>query len=134
MTDYCDAWSIADRGARDHLLARVWAVDGVYSDADTAPVKGRAALGDVIAKFQRQYPGTHFQCSAPQMHHRAMRVTWILLRRDGTQVTHGVDIYDMARDGRIQRIVGFLGDPPLVTQIVPANASAPNGAAQLVGT
>lgn len=133
VTGYCDAWSVADRGARDRLLARVWAADGVYSDADTAPVRGRAALSDVIAKFQREYPGTHFQCSAPQIHHRAMRVTWILLQRDGTEVTHGVDIYDMAPAGRIQRIVGFFGDSP---SVAPSKASAaePGGAAQLVGT
>ncbi len=133
ITDYCAAWSVADPVARDRLLARVWAADGVYSDADTAPAKGRAALSDVIAKFQREYPGTHFQCSAPQMHHRAMRVTWILLQRDGTEVTHGVDIYDMAPDGRIQRIVGFFGDSP---SVAPSKASAaePGGATRLVGT
>ena len=112
VADYCAAWSISDRGARDRLLARVWAPDGVYSDPEPTLAKGRAALSDVIATFQRQYPGTHFECSAPQTHHRAMRVTWILLKPDGSQVTHGVDIYDMARDGRIQRIVGFFGDPP----------------------
>jgi hypothetical protein len=115
VTNYCAAWSVADRAARDRLLARVWAADGVYSDPEPTLAKGRAGLSNTIADFQRHYPGAHFRCSAPQMHHRAMRVTWILLRPDGTQVTHGVDIYDMARDGRIQRIVGFFGDPPAVT-------------------
>jgi hypothetical protein len=124
VSDYCAAWSVADRGARDRLLARVWAADGVYSDPEPTLAKGRAALSDVIANFQRHYPGAHFRCSAPQMHHRAMRVTWILLRPDGSQVTHGVDIYDMARDGRIQRIVGFFGEPPSVTPLLPAKASA----------
>jgi hypothetical protein len=122
VTDYCAAWSVADRGVRDRLLARVWAADGVYSDPTPTLAKGRAALSEVIADFQRQNPGAHFRCSAPQMHHRAMRVTWILLGPDGSQVTHGVDIYDMARDGRIQRIVGFFGEPP--TSIVPAKPSA----------
>ena len=28
VTDYCAAWSVADRGVRDRLLARVWAADG----------------------------------------------------------------------------------------------------------
>jgi hypothetical protein len=135
VTDYCAAWSVADRGARDRLLARVWAADGVYSDPEPTLANGRAALSNVIAKFQRHYPGTHFRCSAPQMHHRAMRVTWILLAPDGSQVTHGVDIYDMARDGRIQRIVGFFGEPPSVTPLLPAKASAAvqGGAARLVG-
>src|SRR4051794_25448093 len=87
VTDYCAAWSVTDRGARDRLLARIWATDGVYSDPEPTLAKGRAALSGVIANFQRHYPATHFRCSAPQMHHRAMRVTWILLRSDGTQVT-----------------------------------------------
>ena len=112
VKDYCAAWSTADRGVRDRLLARVWAPDGVYSDPEPTLAKGRAALSDAIAAFQRQYPGTHFQCSTPQSHHSAMRATWILLRPDGAQVTHGMDIYDMARDGRIQSVVGFFGDPP----------------------
>jgi hypothetical protein len=136
VTDYCAAWSVADRVARDRLLARVWAADGVYSDPTPTLAKGRVALSKVIADFQRQNPGAHFQCSTPQRHHRAMRATWILLGPDGSQVTHGVDIYDMARDGRIQRIVGFFGAPPSVTPVVPAKASAPaqGGAARLVGT
>jgi hypothetical protein len=136
VTDYCAAWSVADRVARDRLLARVWAADGVYSDPTPTLAKGRAALSDVIADFQRQNPGAHFRCSAPQMHHRAMRATWILLGPDGSQVTHGVDIYDMARDGRIQRIVGFFGAPPSVTPVLPdeALAAAQGGAARLVGT
>ena len=136
VTDYCAAWSVADRGARDRLLAEVWAADGVYSDPEPTLAKGRAALSNVIANFQRHYPGTHFRCSAPQMHHRAMRVEWILLAPDGSQVAHGVDIYDMARDGRIQRIVGFFGEPPSVTPPLPAktSAAAQGGAARLVGT
>ncbi|THD57502.1 lipocalin-like domain-containing protein [Phenylobacterium sp.] len=136
VTDYCAAWSAADRGVRDRLLARVWAPDGVYSDPEPTLAKGRTALSDAVAAFQRQYPGAHFQCSAPQMHHGAMRVTWILLRPDGSQVTQGEDIYDMARDGRIQRVVGFFGDPPQAAPILPAKASAAaqGGAAPLVGT
>jgi hypothetical protein len=112
VSDYCAAWSVTDRGARDRLLARVWAADGVYSDPEPTLAKGRAALGEVIAEFQRHYPGAHFRCSTPQTHHRYMRVTWVLLKPDGAQVSHGVDFYDMAGDGRIQRIVGFFGDPP----------------------
>jgi hypothetical protein len=115
VADYCAAWSVTDRGARDRLLARVWAADGVYSDPAPTLAKGRAALSDVITDFQRHYPRTHFRCSAPQMHHRFMRASWVLVRADGKEVTHGMDIYDMAQDGRIQRIVGFFGDPPAVT-------------------
>ena len=114
VTAYCAAWSITDRGARDQALAKVWAVGGVYSDPDTYAT-GVKGLSDVIANFQRSFAGTHFTCSKPQTHHRFMRATWILLKPDGAQVTHGVDFYDMAPDGRIQRIVGFFGAPPTAT-------------------
>lgn len=114
VTAYCAAWSITDRGARDQALARVWDADGVYSDPG-AYAKGVKGLSDAIADFQRSNAGTHFTCSKPQSHHRFMRATWILLRPDGTQVTHGVDFYDTAPDGRIQRVVGFFGPPPTAT-------------------
>ncbi|HZZ70217.1 MAG TPA: hypothetical protein VFE18_18745 [Phenylobacterium sp.] len=114
VTAYCEAWSITDRTSRDKALARVWAVDGVYSDPDSY-AKGVKGLSDVIADFQRSYAGTHFACSKPQSHHRFMRATWILLRPDGAEVNHGVDFYDMAPGGRIQRIVGFFGPPPAAT-------------------
>ena len=112
VVGYCEAWNTPDRNARDRLLERVWAADGVYSDPEPTLAAGRAALSDAIAEFQHHYPGARFRCSAPQMHHRSMRVSWILLRPDGTQVTHGEDFYDMAPDGRISRIVGFFGPPP----------------------
>jgi hypothetical protein len=114
VSDYCAAWNATDRDTRDRLLAQVWAADGVYSDPEPTLTTGRAALSDAIADFQRHYPGARFRCSAPQTHHRAMRVTWILLRPDGTQVTQGMDFYELAQDGRIQRVVGFFGAPPAI--------------------
>src|SRR5437868_11657342 len=47
VTAYCAAWSITDRAARDQALARVWAADGVYSDADTYAT-GVKGLSDAI--------------------------------------------------------------------------------------
>lgn len=114
VNDYCAAWSVTGRGDRDRMLGKVWAANGVYSDPEPTYAIGVKGLSDAIGEFQRHYPGAHFRCSQPQKHHRFMRVTWVLLRSDGTQVTHGVDFYDMAQDGRIQRIVGFFGDPPAV--------------------
>jgi hypothetical protein len=111
---YCAAWNTDDRAERDRLLARVWAPDGVYSDPNPTRTVGRAALSDTIAALQRRYPGARFRCSAPQTHHSAMRVTWIFLRPDKTEVAHGVDFYELAADGRIRRVTGFFGEPPAV--------------------
>ena len=94
------------------MLAKVWSPDGLYSDPEPTYAAGRAALSDAIATFQRSYPNMHFKCSAPQVHHQFMRVSWVLLKRDGTQRAYGTDFYDMAPDGRISRVIGFFGAPP----------------------
>ncbi len=116
VTDYCAAWGIADPAARGHLLARVFADDGVYSDPSPTLATGRAGLSNVIAGFQRSNPGALFRCSAPQTHHSFMRMSWTLVSRDGAPLMRGVDFIDLAPDGRIQRVVGFFGDPPAAPQ------------------
>jgi hypothetical protein len=109
---HCAAWNTPDRAERDRLLRRVFASDGVYSDPTPTYVRGRAALSDAIARFQRDYPGARFRCSAPQIHHRSMRVTWVLRRADGTVETEGTDFYELGPDGLIRSVTGFFGPPP----------------------
>jgi len=109
---YCEAWNTTDRSTRDRLLSRVWAADGVYSDPEPTLAVGRSALSNAIAEFQHDYPGNRFRCSAPQKHHRSMRVSWLRLGPDGGQLAQGMDFYELAPDGRISRVVGFFGAPP----------------------
>jgi len=109
---HCAAWNTPDRAERDRLLARVLAPDGVYSDPTPTYAAGRAALSDEIAKFQRSNPGSKFRCSAPQVHHNAIRVTWSLMRPDGSLNAAGQDFYELGPDGLIRRVTGFFGPPP----------------------
>jgi hypothetical protein len=44
-----------------------------------------------------------------------MRVAWIFLRPDKTEVAHGMDFHELAADGRIRRVTGFFGAPPVIT-------------------
>jgi hypothetical protein len=115
VAGHCAAWNTTDRAKRDILLKRVFARDGVYSDPTPTYVTGRAALSKEIASFQRQYPGARFRCSAPQIHHNAMRVSWLLRDRDGKVVTDGMDFYELAPDGLIRRVTGFFGPPPALS-------------------
>lgn len=112
VATYCEAWNTPDRAARDALLARAWAEDGVYTDPAPTHAVGRAALSDAIAEFQSRNPGARFRCSAPQIHHGAMRVTWVMLRPDGAEAMRGTDFNELAPDGRLRRVVGFFGPPP----------------------
>ena len=114
---HCAAWNTTDHAKRDLLLKQVFAEDGVYSDPTPTFVTGRAALSKEIASFQRQYPGARFRCSAPQAHHSALRVSWLLLRPDGTVLTQGMDFYELAPNGLIRRVTGFFGPPPEVSPI-----------------
>jgi hypothetical protein len=114
VADYCAAWSTPDRTARDRLLARVWTPDGVYSDPEPTLAAGRAALSDTIGAFLSGHTGARFVCSSPQVHHRFMRISWILLRADGSESARGMDFGELAPDGRILRITGFFGPPPSV--------------------
>ena len=111
---YCAAWNTDDRTERGRLLDRVWAPDGVYSDPNPTRTVGRSALSDSIAALRRRYPGARFACSAPQTHHAAMRAAWVYLRPDKTEVARGEDFYELAPDGRIERVTGFFGAPPAV--------------------
>jgi hypothetical protein len=114
VVDYCAAWNTTDPAERERLLARVWAPDGVYSDPEPTNAVGRAALSDAISAFHHNYPGAYFRCSAPQAHHGAMRVSWVLFRPDGSERLRGMDFSELAADGRIRRVVGFFGLPPEV--------------------
>ena len=114
VAGHCTAWNTTDRGKRDLLLKRVFAPDGVYNDPTPTFVTGRAALSDEIARFRRHHPGTRFRCSAPQTHHNAMRVSWLLLGADGKVLTQGMDFYELAPGGLIRRVTGFFGPPPAV--------------------
>ena len=93
---------------------RVWTPDGVYSDPNPTRTVGRAALSDTIAALQHRYPGARFRCSAPQVHHQAMRTTWIFRKPDGSEIARGTDFFELAEDGRIRRVTGFFGAPPVV--------------------
>jgi hypothetical protein len=109
VVGHCAAWNTADRTERNRLLQQVLAPDAVYSDPTPTYAAGPAAVSDAIAAFQRQNPGARFRCSAPQAHHNALRVSWLLLRPDGKVQTPGMDFYELAKDGRIHRITGFFG-------------------------
>lgn len=114
VAGHCAAWNATDRVERDRLLARVFAPDGVYNDPDPTYVAGRAALSDEIGRFQRRHPGDRFRCSAPQTHHNAMRVSWLLIGPDGKVRWQGTDFYQLGRDGLIRRVTGFFGPAPAV--------------------
>lgn len=106
---YCGAWAEPDEASRERLLEQCWADDGVYCDP-TAHVVGRAALIAHIGGFFAQYPGARIeQTSAVDAHHGLLRFSWRMRLADGSVLVEGLDVGELAGDGRLQRIVGFFG-------------------------
>lgn len=116
VSTYCSAWAEPERAKRDSLLRQVWASDGRYSDPTPISLKGRAALSSHIGSFLAQNAGVRFRCSAAESHHHFMRFAWAIVAAGGTTIVSGTDFAELASDGRLQRIVGFFGDPPKIPE------------------
>ena len=116
VSAYCSAWAEPERAKRDSLLREVWARDGRYSDPTPVSLRGRAALSTHIGSFLAQNAGVRFRCSAAQSHHHFMRFAWAIVAAGGTTIVSGTDFAELASDGRLQRIVGFFGDPPKIPE------------------
>ena len=116
VSTYCSAWAEPERAKRDSLLREVWARDGRYSDPTPVSLRGRAALSTHIGSFLAQNAGVRFRCSAAQSHHYFMRFAWAIVAAGGTTIVSGTDFAELASDGRLQRIVGFFGDPPKIPE------------------
>jgi hypothetical protein len=109
---YVAAWNEPDPANRKALLEQAWADDGIYIDPVT-DVKGRDGLDATIAGFHAQQPGARIDVtSGIDRHHNQVRFKWDFVGADGKVAISGIDVGEIAPDGRLARIVGFWADPP----------------------
>jgi hypothetical protein len=109
---YMNAWNETDEAKRRALLDTAWADAGVYTDP-MSDVTGREALVELIASFHKQMPGaTIAMASGIDSHHDRVRFAWKLLTPQGATQIEGIDVGQLAADGRLQSITGFWGSPP----------------------
>lgn len=109
---YLAAWTEADPGRRAKLIAEVWTDDGRLIDPPLA-AEGPGAISDMAAALQAQFPGHAFRrASGVDAHHDHFRFAWELVGPDGTVVLAGLDVGEVAGDGRLARITGFFGELP----------------------
>ncbi|MFI6395745.1 nuclear transport factor 2 family protein [Nonomuraea sp. NPDC050547] len=109
---YVAAWNETDADARAKAVADVWAEDGVYTDP-LAAVTGHEAIAAVIAGAQGMFPGMVFTPGEVfETHHNVARFTWHLGAPGGEPIAVGFDVAELAEDGRIQRVLGFLDKVP----------------------
>jgi hypothetical protein len=106
------AWNELDASKRKALLDKAWADDGVYIDP-LSDVKGRDALAATIAGMHSQQPGVRIElASGIDQHHNQIRFRWDFIGADAKVAIAGIDVGEIAPDGRLARIIGFWADPP----------------------
>jgi hypothetical protein len=113
---YGAAWGEPDVDKRRALLEQAWADDATYTDPQF-DVSGRDGLIELISGFQAQVNGAKIvPTSAVDVHHDKFRFTWAMQSAEGASIMEGIDYGELAPDGRIQKIVGFFGPPPVLQE------------------
>jgi hypothetical protein len=111
VSRYCNAWSTVDPAERERAIVEVWTEQGEYLDSQPVHLMGRHALAAEIVKFQQQFPGAHFRCSAVRFHHGFVGYTWSMVMADGTERFEGMDFGEIDSAGRFVRLVSFFDMP-----------------------
>ncbi|MER6949940.1 nuclear transport factor 2 family protein [Nonomuraea sp. NPDC000554] len=109
---YVAAWNETDADARAKAVAELWSENATYTDP-LAEVTGHAGIAAVIEGAQGMFPGFVFTAGETyDAHHNIARFTWHLGPAGEEPVVIGFDVVELAEDGRIARVLGFLDKVP----------------------
>jgi hypothetical protein len=112
IANYIAAWNETDPQRRRSLIARTWAEDAAYVDP-MMEGHGHAELDAMIGGVQERFPGLRFRLlGAVDAHHARVRFSWELLPESGEAVAKGTDFAQLADDGRLRAVTGFLDSIP----------------------
>jgi hypothetical protein len=107
---YIDMWNEQDADRRAALIDQAWTDDAAYLDP-LLEAEGKPALSEMVATVHSHYPGHVFRRrSDVDLHHDRVRFAWDLVAPDGAVFVAGIDVGELAGDGRLRRITGFFGD------------------------
>lgn len=109
---YFEMWRATDDHERAELVRRAFADGGRHVDP-LADAVGHDELAGMLADVHAAYPGfTIERTSGIDQHGDQLRFGWRLDAADGTPVVVGLDVAELAPDGRFARIASFWGDLP----------------------
>jgi hypothetical protein len=109
---YLDMWRATDAEERAALVDRSFADDGRHVDP-LADAIGHDELAAMLAGVHSGYPGFRIErISGIDQHGDQLRFAWQLDAADGTPIVTGLDVAELAPDGRFARIASFWGDLP----------------------
>jgi hypothetical protein len=110
---YFAAANEPDAGRRRQMLMRC-----VESDAELVDPTGRwqgvDGLVERIERYQSAAPGTRVvPASGIDAHNDLIRYAWTIVDLEGRSVIDGIDVVELASDGRLRRIMMFHGPLPV---------------------
>jgi hypothetical protein len=109
---YLAMWNETDPTRRAVHIAQAWTGDGYYADP-ALEASGPEALSDMVAGVQARFPAHRFRrITGIDIHHDRLRFGWELVASDGVVVVAGIDVGELAPDGRLRHITGFFGELP----------------------
>ena len=82
-------------------------------DRPAGAAAGHAGIAELAAALRAQFPGHRFRrASGIDAHHDQFRFAWELVGPDGAAALAGLDVGELAPDGRLRRVTGFFGALP----------------------
>ncbi len=115
METYVALWRATDAPERRRLAEYALTEDGViiYPGVEE---RGWDEVVAAIGGFHELVLGAQIVAtSGVEQHHGWLRATWRLTRADGTVQFDGVDVAELAPDGRFRRVIGFHDPLPPLT-------------------
>ena len=107
---YLAAYNERDPGRRAALIDQAWATDGRLIDPPMIG-EGHDGISALADALQGQFADHRFRrVSAVDAHHDHLRFAWELVGPDDSVALTGLDVGELASDGRLRRITGFFGE------------------------
>ena len=112
IDDYFEMWRATDADTRRDLVERCFVADGRHVDPH-ADVTGHDDVAAMLAGVHEAYAGFAIErTSGIDRHGDQVRYSWRLDTADGATLVAGIDVVELAADGRMAKVIGFWGDLP----------------------
>ncbi|MEY3787606.1 MAG: hypothetical protein RLZ75_1813 [Pseudomonadota bacterium] len=107
---YCEVWNESDLLIRAERLAEVWALDATYTDPMVHAISSSELLRHIDNMREILPPDVKIiRTSCIDEHHKLIRFSWQIVQSEGAVFSDGVDFVEISNEGKIQRIIGFIG-------------------------
>lgn len=102
---YVEAWKPISDVQRKNILAEVFDENVEYLVPEY--VGGISAAIEDMERFQKQYPGAHFEVENVSTHHEVALFKWVLILPNGKVTVKGHDCIRFSPTGKIGSLLTF---------------------------